>query len=125
MSPLTEIHAMIDARVRAIREDRPDWWCGKGCDTCCRRLAELPRLTAAEWELLRDGLAALSPQRLDAIGRDLAALANDRARPLVCPLGSVMSVMSHGPPVVVRKVMADVTATAPVAVTLTVAASID
>jgi Fe-S-cluster containining protein len=86
MSPLTEIHAMIDARVRAIREDRPDWWCGKGCDTCCRRLAELPRLTAAEWELLRDGLAALSPQRLDAIGRDLAALANDRARPLVCPL---------------------------------------
>jgi len=77
---------MIDARVRAIRKDRPDWLCGKGCDTCCRRLAELPQLTAAEWGLLRDGLATLSPQRLDEIGRDLAALARHGARPLVCPL---------------------------------------
>ncbi len=86
MSPLSQIHALIDARVRAIRKDRPDWLCGKGCDTCCRRLAELPQLTAAEWNLLRDGLAALSPQRLDEIGRDLAALARHGVRPLVCPL---------------------------------------
>jgi len=28
----------------------------KGCDSCCRRLADVPQLTLAEWELLREGL---------------------------------------------------------------------
>ncbi|MDP3007577.1 MAG: hypothetical protein Q8N30_00720 [Methylococcales bacterium] len=46
-----------------------------GCDGCCRRLAEIPRLTATEWELLRNGLAALPPEQLLEIGKNIAALA--------------------------------------------------
>jgi len=86
MTTLFRLHVDIDARVQAIREDRPDWLCGKGCDSCCRRLAEVPRLTAAEWELLRVGLAALPPECLEEIGRDMMALAGQRSRPVVCPL---------------------------------------
>jgi len=83
---LSLLHADIDARVQAIRETRPDWLCGKGCDSCCRRLAEVPRLSAAEWGLLREGLATLPPERLREICRDTAALAGEHARPVVCPL---------------------------------------
>jgi len=57
-----------------------------GCDGCCRRLAEVPRLTAAEWDLLRDGLAALPSERLLEIGRNIAALDEQPLRPIVCPL---------------------------------------
>ena len=87
---LQQFHLEIDARVQSIRENRPDWLCGKGCDTCCRRLAEVPQLTAAEWELLRDGLAALAPEHLLEISEKMAALAGQRvdqtSRPIVCPL---------------------------------------
>lgn len=86
MTLLSQLHADIDARVQAIRADRPDWPCGKGCDACCHRLAEIPQLTSAEWHLLREGLATLPPQRLRAIAADMAALADQRRRPLVCPL---------------------------------------
>ena len=85
-SSLARLHAEIDARVQAIRSDRPDWLCGKGCDGCCRRLADVPRLTAAEWEWLRDGLAALRPERLHEIRQDMAGLAARQSRPVVCPL---------------------------------------
>lgn len=60
---LFRLHAEIDARVHAIRGDRPDWLCGKGCDSCCRRLAEVPQLSAAEWHLLQEGLSALGESR--------------------------------------------------------------
>lgn len=83
---LHPLHADIDARVASIRENRPDWLCGKGCDGCCRSLADIPRLTAAEWELLREGLARLAPERLAEIARDTAALAGQTARPVVCPM---------------------------------------
>ena len=86
MNTLTRLNADIEARVRAIREDNIDWLCGLGCDGCCQRLAEVPRLTAAEWDLLRDGLAALPPERLLEIGQDIAALTGQSSRPIVCPL---------------------------------------
>ncbi|PKO56910.1 MAG: zinc/iron-chelating domain-containing protein [Betaproteobacteria bacterium HGW-Betaproteobacteria-21] len=84
--PLFQLHAQVDARVRAIRADRPEWLCAKGCAGCCRQLAQVPQLTAAEWSLLQEGLAALAPERLADIRRDIAALAGQRARPVVCPL---------------------------------------
>lgn len=71
--------------MQAIRAHRPDWPCGKGCDGCCRRLADLPRLTATEWRLLKQGLSELPVQRLLAIGREVVALAGQTG-PLVCPL---------------------------------------
>ncbi|MBL1264278.1 YkgJ family cysteine cluster protein [Candidatus Methylomicrobium oryzae] len=83
---LDRLHADIEARVLAIRDGHPDWLCRRGCDGCCRRLAEIPRLTAAEWDRLREGLAALPPDRLREIRRDVAALAGQRSRPVVCPL---------------------------------------
>jgi Fe-S-cluster containining protein len=86
MNTLTQLHADIEARVRAIRDDNPDWLCRMGCDGCCRRLAEIPRLTAAEWDWLRDGLAALPPELLREIGRDIAALDEQSSRPITCPL---------------------------------------
>ena len=86
MSQLTELHVDIDARVASIRENTADWLCGKGCDSCCKRLAEVPQLTAAEWGLLREGLAGLAADYLQAISREIAAVANSTARPVVCPL---------------------------------------
>lgn len=85
MKPLAALHADVDARVQAVRENRTDWPCGKGCDNCCRQLAEVPRLTTAEWDLLQEGLATLAPERLGEISRDMASLAAC-SRPIVCPL---------------------------------------
>jgi Fe-S-cluster containining protein len=84
MNSLAELHADIDARAQATLGAHPDWLCRKGCDGCCRRLAEVPRLTAAEWERLREGLAALEPEALAEIGRHIAELPD--SRPVVCPL---------------------------------------
>ena len=84
--PLARLHADIESRVQAIRADHPQWPCGKGCAGCCRRLADVPQLTAQEWDLLRAGLATLPAERLGQISRDLAALADQREPPVVCPL---------------------------------------
>jgi Fe-S-cluster containining protein len=86
MDTLARLHNDIEARVSAIRNGHPDWLCRRGCDGCCRRLAEIPRLTAAEWDCLREGLAALPPEQLGEIGREIAALAAQASRPVVCPL---------------------------------------
>lgn len=86
MNALSDLHADIDARVIAIRKEHPDWLCGKGCDSCCRRLAEIPRLTAAEWALLREGLSGLPAVRLAEIAEAMTALASQSSRPFVCPL---------------------------------------
>ena len=86
MSVLAKIHADIDARVTAIRSAHPDWLCGKGCDACCRRLAELPRLSTAEWRLLRSGLETLAPERLAEVRQALAALTENPDGFVVCPL---------------------------------------
>lgn len=86
MITLLQLHADIDARVQGIRENHPGWLCGKGCDGCCRRLADVPQLTVAEWNLLREGLAVLPAERLEEIDRDIVALAKRCSRPVVCPL---------------------------------------
>ena len=86
MSQLTELHADIDVRVLSIRENNANWLCGKGCDSCCKRLAEVPQLTAAEWDLLREGLGGLAPEHLQSISREITALASSTARPVICPL---------------------------------------
>ena len=86
MTLLNQLHLALDHRVHAIREVHPDWLCGKGCDHCCRRLAEIPPLSAAEWDLLRAGLAALAPAHLAEIKQRMAVLATQQSRPVVCPL---------------------------------------
>ncbi len=60
---LVELHRQIDSRAQEIAASQNDWPCRRGCDTCCRRLAELPRLARAEWNLIDAALASL-PQRV-------------------------------------------------------------
>ena len=86
VSALAGLHAAIDERVQSIRENCPDWLCSKGCDACCQRLAAVPRLTEAEWELLKESLSALSPDRLSELRRDVMNLTGQRSGPVVCPL---------------------------------------
>lgn len=86
MNKLTQLHLDIDARVSAIREDNAEWLCCMGCDGCCRRLAEIPQLTVAEWGLLQEGLLSLSAEQLQKIEQAVAALAEQSSRPLTCPL---------------------------------------
>jgi Fe-S-cluster containining protein len=86
MSELCQLHEDIDARVQAIRGSRPDWLCCKECDNCCRRLADVPQLSGAEWALLREGLEMLPRERLQKISQDISVLDNQSSRPIVCPL---------------------------------------
>lgn len=83
---LFALHEDIDARAQHIREGHPDWLCSKGCDACCRRLADIPRLTQAEWELLKSGLAQLPAAQRAEIAAKVAALAHQPKPPLTCPL---------------------------------------
>jgi Fe-S-cluster containining protein len=83
---LRVLHGEIGARVSATMAAQPDFPCRKGCDYCCRHLASLTLLTAPEWELLREGIDQLAPAvRAEAATR-LAALGNQPARPVICPL---------------------------------------
>jgi Fe-S-cluster containining protein len=86
MTPLQVLHKEIDDRVQAIRARHPGWLCGKGCDGCCRRLADIPRLTSAEWALLRSGLTQLPEVQQAGISREVAVLATATTRPVVCPM---------------------------------------
>ncbi len=85
MSVLTQLHADVDRRVQSIRDGGAEWPRPKGCDRCCRRLAEIPSLTRAEWELLREGLATLPERQRAEIGQRITALAGSTARPITCP----------------------------------------
>lgn len=53
---LLAIYEDIDRRAKATHEADPSWPCRRGCDHCCRNLAEPMRLTRAEWRLLRTAL---------------------------------------------------------------------
>ncbi len=86
MTTLARLHDDIAKRVQAIHGDRSDWLCGKGCDSCCKQLAEVPQLTSAEWNLLREGLAVLPQEQLLEIRKNMAALSRQQSRPFTCPL---------------------------------------
>lgn len=98
---LALLHADIDARIQAIRTTHADWPCRRGCDACCRQLADVPRITAAEWAWLREGLAALPPDQMLDVSRNMAALARGEWQPGVCPLldqsARACRVYSHRP----------------------------
>jgi Fe-S-cluster containining protein len=72
---LNVLDSRIDKRVAAIRAERPDWPCAKGCDHCCRSLPHLPTITKAEW----DRLALNEEQRTRVLAASTAA-------PVTCPL---------------------------------------
>lgn len=86
MNKLIQLHNDIDVRVQAIRENYVDWQCKMGCDSCCHRLAEIPRLTRAEWDFLRDGLSALPTEILSQITQTVAELAKQSTQFVICPM---------------------------------------
>lgn len=88
---LLAIYDDIDRRARLTSDEHAWWPCRRGCDTCCHRLAEVPRLVRAEWELLREGLDALPPDVRADVDRRIAALATLEQRGalprhVVCPM---------------------------------------
>ena len=86
MTVLLPLHDEVDARVIHIRTNFLDWPCAKGCDSCCRHLAEVPQLTTIEWDFLRKELEALPLEQLQEICRNLASLPEQHAGPVVCPM---------------------------------------
>ncbi len=84
MACLTQLHDDIDNRVHNILHDHPDWLCRKGCDHCCRQLANIPQLTPAEWALLKEGLQSLPAQQLREVASRLNNLPS--SRPFTCPM---------------------------------------
>ena len=86
---LQVVYERIAARTAAIAREQPEWPCRKGCDTCCRRLAGPPELTAAEWSLLQACWEGLGADERRAIDEGLAELERDVAAglsQLICPL---------------------------------------
>jgi Fe-S-cluster containining protein len=83
---LNELHTQIDHRVAVTRADHPDWLCRTGCEGCCHRLAAIPQLTEAEWALLQEGLSLLPQIILESIRKSIAALKEQSARHIVCPM---------------------------------------
>ncbi|UBF29951.1 YkgJ family cysteine cluster protein (plasmid) [Kovacikia minuta CCNUW1] len=87
---LQSLEIQIESRVRAIRIDR-DWWpCQRGCDACCRHLAQPLELSPAEWERvdaavarLPDAAQAIVEQRIDALLQQIAEQTLSSA--VVCP----------------------------------------
>ena len=86
MNTLYKLHEDVETRVKAIRDSHSDWLCRQGCDSCCRRLAEVPKITAQEWDLLQEGLTALPPEQLRQIIREVATITSQVSRPIVCPM---------------------------------------
>jgi uncharacterized protein len=76
------LHASVEERVRSIAAGR-DWPCRRGCDACCRRLAEAPRATEAEWDLVGQAMAELP----EAVRREVAERihALPPTGPVACP----------------------------------------
>lgn len=84
MDTLLEI-LQEEAEARATSAARGRAWpCRRGCDSCCRRLADVPRLSEREWESLQVGLEKLSPGAYEDVGRRVRALPG--SGPMICPL---------------------------------------
>jgi uncharacterized protein len=82
---LQELRDATRDRAEAIATRYPDWPCRKGCDRCCRSLAQLPDLTGAEWQEVEAGLALLpAATRAEADAR-LSEARNFGAAPYTCP----------------------------------------
>jgi uncharacterized protein len=79
------LHEQIEQRSQSIADRQPDWPCHKGCDFCCRRLAELPSLTGAEWQLVGEGLAGLPRATRRMIARRIHVLRAGASAPFTCP----------------------------------------
>jgi Fe-S-cluster containining protein len=85
---LLAIYEDIDRRAKATHEADPSWPCRRGCDHCCRSLAEPMRITRAEWELLRGAIVGRptsdDPRVCPFLDRDEGACRVYAHRPAAC-----------------------------------------
>ncbi len=79
------LYREIEDRCRETAESLPPWPCRRGCDDCCRRLAEPPRLVREEWRRIEIGLQGLAPEVRSEIEDRLVATAELDTGPVVCP----------------------------------------
>ena len=104
MEQLHEIQNTVAQRVSEIASAYGDWPCRKGCDHCCRRLASVPVVTAAEWDLIAEGLGELPSDVADQARQRIRESAG-LSRPVICPLLDVDSgtcLVYHARPVACR-----------------------
>lgn len=81
---LRVVHREIEERAREIAAVSGGWPCHKGCDRCCRRLADVPRLTGAERDLLSEGVAHLPAEVRRQVEERVREMAH-AVPPIVCP----------------------------------------
>ena len=85
---VTEI-SMLDQRIEVIvdrtKQQYPSWPCRRGCDACCRRLSESPRITEAEWNRLAGLIATLESKVRDRIYQGIAEVRGQKS-PVICPM---------------------------------------
>jgi Fe-S-cluster containining protein len=85
---LLAIYDAIDRRTKATHEAEPSWPCRRGCDHCCRSLAEPMRITRSEWELLRTAIVgrptAGDPRVCPFLDREDGACRVYAVRPAAC-----------------------------------------
>jgi Fe-S-cluster containining protein len=84
VNALFAIQNVIDLRVRSMTAAH-EWPCRKGCDECCRRLAEEPRVTADEWNAVAAELDRMPSAAAEAARSRIRQSAGAQ-RPVVCPL---------------------------------------
>ena len=82
---LADIYDTIDQRVADIAAAQPLWPCQKGCDGCCRQLAQTPAMTAAEWRVVQQGFLQLAPDAQAHVCRNIKALEAVSSTPMTCP----------------------------------------
>lgn len=82
MSELRILDEAVAARCRATTAAHPDWPCRAGCADCCRSLAQLPALTAPEWERLE---AAVPTVHRPAVAERVAGTLRQSHGPYTCP----------------------------------------
>ena len=82
---LDDIYGEIDLRVREATQAAGGWPCQKGCDGCCRRLANSPEVTRAEWGRMREGLLGLPDGVRAGVGVRIQALSSPDRGFITCP----------------------------------------
>ncbi len=89
---LLVLYDAVDARVNAVNgasdATGAEWLCRRGCDTCCHRLAEVPSITANEWQLLASAIEGVPEHhaRFETRMGELAARVYGADKgPVVCP----------------------------------------
>jgi uncharacterized protein len=82
---LQVLYADIEARTNSIYSSQTDWPCRKGCDHCCRHLADVPHATKEEWQQAQIALKLLAPEKQKDIAARIAQLTETSSKPVVCP----------------------------------------